>query len=215
MKKFLFPLLALGAVCAPVAARADTYSFNAVLNSANELPPGSNSGATGLASLLYDTHNTGDLGDDTYDFTMSVFGINSTGGPQGQAASAFHIHGAAGSGENGPVLVNLNQSPFVSLNSGTTLLVGGSNVAVPNVPGTPASPTNNGHPAMSFLQLLQGGLAYVNVHSLTFPGGEVRGQLVAVSAVPEPGSAAMLLAGLGMGGLLMMRRRSANAAASA
>lgn len=212
MKKLLIPLFAVSALCGPLAAQADTYSFNAVLKGTNENPPNNTEG-TGLASLLYDTHNTADLSDDTYDFTMAVFGISITSSPQNQAATAFHIHGAATTKENAPVLVALDQLPFINLNSGATLLVGGSGVPVPNVPATPASPTNLGHPAMSFLQMLQGGLAYVNVHTNWYPGGEVRGQLMAVSAVPEPSSAALLLAGLGIGGLVLMRRRGNNSLA--
>ena len=45
-------------------------------------------------------------------------------------------------------------------------------------------------------------LWYVNLHTLSFPGGEIRGQ---VTVVPEP-SAGLLLA-LGLGGLALQRRR--------
>jgi hypothetical protein len=43
---------------------------------------------------------------------------------------------------------------------------------------------------------------YVNIHSSTFGGGEIRGQ---ITLVPEPGTWA--LAGLGLGSLLLWRRR--------
>jgi uncharacterized protein (TIGR03382 family) len=59
--------------------------------------------------------------------------------------------------------------------------------------GTPASAE-----AALFAAIAQG-RAYLNIHSNTFPGGEIRGFLV----IPSPGGAALL----GLGGLVALRRR--------
>lgn len=52
---------------------------------------------------------------------------------------------------------------------------------------------------------LLSGLTYVNLHSSFRPGGEIRGQLLAV-AVPEPMT--LGIAGLGLGALGLVRRRA-------
>jgi hypothetical protein len=116
---------------------------------------------------------------------MSALGLTGT-------ATGFHIHAAAPAGSNAGVVVNLANAPFVSFNSGGTLLVGGSNAT----------------PPANFLANLQASLAYVNVHTAAFPGGEIRGQLIPVATVvPEPSTYALLLAGLGFVGFLAQRRR--------
>ncbi|GCL64057.1 CHRD domain-containing protein [Pseudaquabacterium pictum] len=205
MKKTLLSLAALATltITAP-SAHAVVYTFNASLSGANEVLPTVGGPGSGIAILAYDTQGTVSLLDDTYDFAMSVFGL--TGGTGGKAANAFHIHGAASATENGPVRVSLDGPLFTALNAGSTLLVGGSNILAPSIASTPASSVNQGYAAMSFLQMLQGGLAYVNVHTTLNPGGAVRGQLIQVSAVPEPSSYAMLLAGVAALGLLARRR---------
>ena len=171
----------------PVTAKALTFQFNAGLNGANEVP--SNSAiATGLATLFYNDNNSILTTDDTYSFSLSAFGL--TG-----AATAMHIHASAAPGFTAPPVVNLGISPFVSFNTGGTLLLGGSNVAPPNA---------------SFLGQLQAGLAYVNIHTAAFSGGEIRGQLIPVSVVPEPSTYAMLLSGLALIGWTV--RRNAKAA---
>lgn len=209
MHKLLARTLISLALASPLASQAVVYQFNATLTGANEIGTPSNATATGIATLSYDTFGTASLADDKYSFSMSVFGL--TGGAvAGTAATAYHIHGAATTTENGPVRVGLDASPFLSLNSGSTLLVGGSGVSAPVlIPATAATTINAGHPAMSFLDMLQSGLAYVNVHTALNPSGAVRGQLVQVAAVPEPQTYAMLLAGLGLVGSLVARRRRA------
>lgn len=52
---------------------------------------------------------------------------------------------------------------------------------------------------------LNSGSAYLNIHSTLYPGGEIRGFLAPVTAVPEPGSYAML--GLGLPAVLLLARR--------
>lgn len=221
MNKRLASVAAAVLLSAPLFAHADIFQFNAALNSANEnrIPPVIAPG-TGVATLHYDTMSTASFADDTFDFSMSVFGL--TGGTTpGTAASAFHIHGAATTAENAPVRVSLDAPPFVFLNSGSTLLVGGSNVAAPTIPPTPfvapggaSNPNGNvGYPAMSFLTMLQAGLAYVNVHTALNPGGEVRGQLFQVAAIPttpipEPSTYALMLAGLAIVGWATRRRKA-------
>lgn len=191
MKKlFRLSLAAAVAACA-TAAQADVWQFTAHLTPTQEVPPTA-SDAHGLAALFYDDQGTTSQLDDTYSLTLSVFDLT---GP----AIGMHIHGAAAPGENAPVRVDLSVAPFVHWNVGGTLLLGGDAIPVAMVPDTPPGETNPGYPAMSFLDMLDGGLAYVNVHTPNYPGGEVRGQFMAVSSpVPEPAGYALMLAGLGV-----------------
>ena len=67
--------------------------------------------------------------------------------------------------------------------------------------------TNNGGTVSSAFNALvlglDAGMAYLNIHTNLFPGGEIRGLL---SPVPEPESYALLLAGLGV--LTIFARRT-------
>jgi hypothetical protein len=74
---------------------------------------------------------------------------------------------------------------------------------------------NGGTVGSAFNALVAGldlGYAYLNVHTSVFGGGEIRGLLV---AVPEPGTYALMLGGLGMVGWLARRRRVQTAALAA
>lgn len=188
MNPKLISVLLSGVLCAlPVTAKALTFQFIAGLNGASEVPF-NNATATGLAALSYNDNNSISTTDDTYSFSLSAFGL--TG-----AATAMHIHAPAAPGFTAPPVVNLGASPFLSLNVGGTLLLGGVNVTPPNA---------------TFLSQLQAGLTYVNVHTAAFTGGEIRGQLIPVAAVPEPSTYAMLLTGLALIGWSTRRHAKAS-----
>ena len=93
-----------------------------------------------------------------------------------------HIHGYSGPGVSSGPIVNLTLTPL-----GTT------------------SGSFSGSGAVNAANVLAG-LTYINIHSSTFVGGEIRGQ---VGVVPEPGTVALF--GLGAAGLLIFVRRRSRA----
>jgi hypothetical protein len=100
------------------------------------------------------------------------------GGP----ATASHIHGPAAPGVSVGVLF-----PF----SGVPSAISGS------IPEQVFAIT------ATQVGYLRSGLLYMNVHDATFGGGEIRGQL---TAVPEPGTMALLGLGLAAAGWSLRRR---------
>lgn len=104
-----------------------------------------------------------------------------------------HVHQAP-PGVNGPVLIPLTLTPL-----GTTFGSGHFGGVITEAQA---------------LAILSGD-TYVNVHTTAYPGGEIRGQLpaVAMGAVPEPSTYALLGAGALLGGVLVRRFRAGRAAA--
>jgi len=96
-------------------------------------------------------------------------------------ATVSHIHGPAPTTANAGVLLPLT---VTASTSGT--LTGGGTLSAANVGN------------------MLNGLTYVNVHTGTLPGGEIRGQIY---LVPEPATAAFLGLGLATIGLRLRRTR--------
>lgn len=128
---------------------------------------------------------TGQYDDVTNEFSVfSMTGSFLTGDVQ-----ASHVHlGAAG--VNGGVLIN-----FASL---------GTWAGSPSATFTPNGSTATLAEANEAALLSNG--TYINLHTVAFPGGEVRGQIQS-QAVPEP--ATMALLGLGAAAMIRRKRKSA------
>ena len=191
MIKSLAKWIAALALTLPLAGNATIMQFDATLNAANEVtvPPNFNALASATASLFYNTLAN------TYNLQISASNLS---GP----ITGAHIHGQANTSQNAGVIVPLNVAPFVFLQSGGSLLLIGNSIAAP----VGLIGAANSNPAASFLAILQAGRSYINIHTGTNLGGEIRGQLSQVAVVPELEVYAMLLAGLGLIGFTARRR---------
>ena len=111
----------------------------------------------------------------TLDDTTDVLSWNVTWSGLGGSVTGAHFHG--------PAFPNQNAGPQVAIT-----------LASPSIGNTVIG-------AVQQAELLAG-LWYLNIHSSTFPGGEIRGQVV---VVPEPNTA--LLLSLGLLGLTAKQRQ--------
>jgi CHRD domain/PEP-CTERM motif len=169
---------AAGMLALASPAQAVTYVFAAALTGAAEAPPNAST-AFGSALVTFD------------DVALTVSVLEIFAGLSAPA-SGNHIHcctAAAGTGTAG-VAVNFTGFP---------------NATAGFLSGT-FSTFTAGNTFASVLAGAQAGKAYVNVHNAAFPGGEIRGFLVA--QVPEPGTYGLMLSGLAAVGLLARRRKS-------
>jgi len=126
-------------------------TYVSTLSGANEVPARTTS-ATGTATYK--------LSGNILTYTVTVTGLTA-------AATASHIHSAP-AGVNGNVIV-----PYVTASIQSGVVTSGSvDLSQPIVNGS-TSITGD-----SLRTLLNNGGAYTNVHTSTFPGGEIRGQII-------------------------------------
>jgi hypothetical protein len=190
--RLMATLVAAATLSAAGAAQSATV-FGANLLGSSEVPPNAST-ATGFAKLTV-------LGDSLQvDVTWDAL----IGGVPGAA----HIHCCTTPGTNIGVAVGFPGFPAAT--SGTY-----SHLFDLLDPATYTSSFRTtfggGTAAGSEAALLAGlaaGQAYVNIHDAAFPGGEIRGF---TAAIPEPSTWAMMIAGFGLAGVGLRRRRSAPA----
>ena len=165
------------------AAAQGATMWTATLNQAQEVPAtGSPGSGTGMAS---------------YDQGTTILTVSLTWADLTAPSIAGHIHCCVPPGANGAVAV-----PFAGL---PALAVGSYNNTFNLSAAGSFSPdflaTRGGSVTAARTDLLAGldsGNAYFNLHTATFPNGEIRGNLTAATTteVPEPHALPLLLMGL-------------------
>lgn len=169
----------LAALFAPLALASTAvaqFTVPVTLSGGQENPANSSS-ASGSGSFTLN-------GDNTVSFSISYTGISS-------GASVAHIHGSTTPGtglpgSNAGVLLDIAPFHVGTLAGSTSGQFTAANVVV----------------NASFLQALELGQTYFNIHSTSFGGGEIRGQ---IAAIPEPSTVGLLAVVLA--GALVYRRR--------
>jgi hypothetical protein len=170
------------------AAQAVPLTFVGHLNSAEENNPADTSTATGLATIILDP-------------AAQTIQVNATFSGLTSNDMAAHIHCCVPLGTNTGVATTVPAFPGfplgVTSGSYSSVVFDLTQSTIYN----PAFVTLQGGLPQAEAALINGienGLTYFNIHTVTFPGGEIRAQLF---PAPEPSSLVLLgsaLLGLGL-----------------
>jgi hypothetical protein len=181
--------LATLCACSLLSANAAIFQYEATLNGPSESPANS-SPALGFGYV-------------TFDSTANTLALDIAFGGLTGTTTAAHIHAATPSPFSGTAGVATTTPYFAGFPIGVTS--GTYSNVLDLTQSSSYNPSyitaNGGTPATAEAALvaaIKAGETYLNIHTTTFGGGEIRGFLV---AVPEPSSLALL--GLGGAGLAM------------
>lgn len=199
----LASLIAAAVFSGPAAA--STFSWEAFLDGPSEAPPVASPG-TGYALLTWD--------DVAHTFTLDVEFSDLLG-----TTTVAHVHATTlepGIGTAGVAIGPGTLPGFpLAVTSGTYFVALDALSTSTYAPGfiTASGGTTSAAEAR-VVAALDEGHAYFNIHTSMFGAGEIRGFFAPVSgAIPEPGTWMLTIAGFGLAGAAIRRRRQVNATA--